>query len=398
MTYHEKYSGVRQVGQTLNLCPAVAIGGPPHSGKSVLAYSLTQTLRERGIDHYLLRAYPPDGEGDWFLESEPPYVRHFRIKGARSEAWLPTLKADVKRRHLPLLVDMGGLPTVEQETILDACTHAILLTRDAASRAEWSARIERHGLVLLADLDSDLAGSNRLSEVHPLIRGTLAGLERGARATGAPFDALVELLVDRFGQATIGARRRHLESAPVELTVDLRRLASRLTVDPQAWAPEDLCRVLAYLPQGKALGLYGRGPNWLYAALAVHTRPADFYLFDIRYGWIVPPALYLGTIAGSAPWQLHAQCISEGVLWTFRLPDAYLDLDDLVSLTLPSWPHEGLILSGKLPNWLWSALARAYDGPWLAILQPQLAGAVVIHSGGSSRIVGEVIPVRISGG
>ena len=42
----------------MELFPAVMIGGPPHSGKSVLAYSLTQALRARGVAHYVLRAYP----------------------------------------------------------------------------------------------------------------------------------------------------------------------------------------------------------------------------------------------------------------------------------------------------------------------------------------------------
>ena len=107
-----------------NPLPAVAIGGPPHSGKSVLAYSLSATLRELEVDHYLFRAYPPDGEGDWFLEGEPAFVRHFRVKGARSEAWLAPLIRDIAQRRLPLLVDMGGLPTEAQEAILDACTHA----------------------------------------------------------------------------------------------------------------------------------------------------------------------------------------------------------------------------------------------------------------------------------
>ena len=39
-----------------NPLPAVVIGGPPHSGKSVLAYSLTRALRAPSISHYLLRA------------------------------------------------------------------------------------------------------------------------------------------------------------------------------------------------------------------------------------------------------------------------------------------------------------------------------------------------------
>src|SRR5438552_6610469 len=44
--------------------PAILIGGPPHTGKSVLTYSLSQALRKRSIEHYVIRA-SPDGEGDW---------------------------------------------------------------------------------------------------------------------------------------------------------------------------------------------------------------------------------------------------------------------------------------------------------------------------------------------
>jgi CRISPR-associated protein Csx3 len=102
-----------------NPLPAVVLGGPPHRGKSVLAYSLTRALRTHAVRHYLLRAYPPDGEGDWFHEGEQDVVRHLRIKGARSEGWLPLLRRDIARRHLPLIVDMGGLPTPEQEAILE---------------------------------------------------------------------------------------------------------------------------------------------------------------------------------------------------------------------------------------------------------------------------------------
>ena len=56
-----------------NRLPAVLVGGPPHSGKSVLIYSLSQALRARGIDHYALRACP-DGEGDWSNEALPQLV------------------------------------------------------------------------------------------------------------------------------------------------------------------------------------------------------------------------------------------------------------------------------------------------------------------------------------
>jgi len=58
----------------MELFPAVAICGPPHSDKSVLAYTLSRALRTRQIAHYVLRAFP-DGEGDWANEADQALVR-----------------------------------------------------------------------------------------------------------------------------------------------------------------------------------------------------------------------------------------------------------------------------------------------------------------------------------
>ena len=57
--------------------PAILIGGPPHSGKSVLSYYLSQALRRRGLLHYLLRT-APDGEGDWMQEGEAARMQALR--------------------------------------------------------------------------------------------------------------------------------------------------------------------------------------------------------------------------------------------------------------------------------------------------------------------------------
>ena len=393
---YSKYTEDQPIGQVqFNWLPAVALGGPPHSGKSVLAYSLTQTLRKRGVNHYLLRAYPPDGEGDWFLGAEPEQVRHFRIKGAQRETWLPLLKRDIAQRHLPLLVDMGGLPTTEQETILDHCTHGILLTPDAATHAAWHARMTDHDLILLADLHSALTGKPGVEDCAPLLTGTLVGLERGTMATGPAFEALVARLSTLLASTSQGLRRRHLEQAPVELVVDLARLAHHFEVVTPHWPPTALPRILAYLPGGQPLALYGRGPNWLYAAVAAQAYPAPFYLFDARLGWVEAPHLAQGTPRPTAPLQCTQRHWPAGCLLEYRLPDTYLDITEVDILRLPAPRHAGgLILSGKLPLWLWAALARTYhDAPWLAVVQPQLPGAVVIRASQGDYTVGSVLPL-----
>lgn len=390
MFIQDKYTNISPISQTsFYPLPAVVIGGPPHSGKSVLAYSLTCALRECETPHYLLRAYPPDYEGDWFLSGEPETVRHLRFKGAESAAWLPPLRRDLAARHLPLLVDVGGLPTPEQEQLLAACTHGILLTPDATSHAAWAARFARYDLMLLADLRSDLHGVNALAAESPVIQGTLAGLERGAQAQGAAFAALVARLAALFTAATEGLRRQHLASAPAELAVDLAALARQLGQDARRWRPEALPEVLDYLPERTPLALYGRGPNWLYAAVAAHAWPASFELFDVRWGWITAPALGWGVPSERSGLAVAVRQRGECTQLDFRLLHAYLDLAQAGALTAPVVQTAGLILSGKLPHWLWAALARQYVEPaWLAVAQPQLEGAVVVRSRSAELPVG----------
>lgn len=390
---HFEYTEETQDGQiSFNLLPAVAVGGPPHSGKSVLTYSLTRALRAMDVAHYVLRAYPPDGEGDWFLGSEPEQVRHLRIKGARSEAWLPLLQRDIARRHLPLIVDVGGLPTLAQEALLDECSHSILLTPDADSHAEWHDRFARHGLVLLADLRSDLHGENGLTAAAPVVRGTLAGLERGQEAAGQAFTALVDAVAALFRPTTVDLRRQHLEHAPVELTVDLERLAQHFGQDADDWQPACLPDVLDYLPTATPLGLYGRGPNWLYAAVAAASRPAEFVLFDVRLGWTPPPVLIIGQPQAHSPLQVNLQARDAITRLDFSLPDAYLDITEAASLVVPPVTSAGVILSGKLPQWLWAALARVYQPQWLAVFQPQAGGAVVVATQTPEMPLGTLVP------
>jgi CRISPR-associated protein Csx3 len=373
----------------MNLLPAVLIGGPPHAGKSVLAYSLTRALRRREVPHYVLRAYP-DGEGDWANESDQELVRAIRVKGFGSPEWIARINRDIAQRHLPLIVDVGGRPTAWQETVFDYCTHAIVLARDEISRVEWLARVERHGLVLLADVYSDLNGQDELRESETILRGTLAGLERGQVARGALFDALVERLANLFAYSGAELRALHLAHAPTELVLELNRLGKTLNAfDAKGdWMPRALPCVLDYLPAATSLALYDRAPNWLYAALAVFARPAPLYQFDVRLGWVTPPRLELGTLPDDSPLLAHLTRHADHARIEFQLREAYLDYTDAEGLVVPSVPDDvPVVLSGKLPLWLWSALALAYArAPWLGIYQPQLNGAVIVSANESARM------------
>jgi CRISPR-associated protein Csx3 len=383
----------------MNLFPAVVVGGPPHSGKSVLTYSLTRMLRQQGVNHYVLRACP-DGEGDWSQEATPETVRNIRIKGDWSAAWVEAICRDIQRRHLPLLVDVGGKPTPGQERIFDQCTHAILLTKDAATHSEWRERIARHSLPLLADLTSDLHGKNVLEAISPFLRGTIAGLERHTAAGGRVFEALVERLATLFTADGVDHRRQHLASSPTELAIDLERLAITLEVaQPGAeiiWRPEHLPTVFDYLPAGAPLAIYGRAPNWLMAGLARLAYPAPFYSFDVRLGWSQATPLQPGSPTPDAPLQLQQRVAAEFLHLEGLLPSSYIDYSEQSEVAVPKAPPDlGMVLSGKLPLWLYSSLALTYaDTSWLAVYQPQLGSAVVVYSRVEERKVGDVFSLE----
>jgi len=383
----------------MELFPAVLIGGPPNSGKSVLSANLTQALRERGVQHYVLRACP-DGEGDWTHTADQELVRTILVPRQWTPAFVAHICRDLERRHLPLIVDMGGKPQPWQEAILDQCTHAILLTPDEAARTHWQALVTRHALLVLADLHSDLNGESRLDESQPVVRGVFAGLEWGARPQHALFDALTGRLAALFARDAQQLRREHLDAAPVETVIDLDRLARTLGVpfdgEQAIWAPRHLPAVLDYLPEAVPLGLYGRGPNWLYAAVALLAAPAAFVQFDARLGWVEPRSLRPSSPGPEGPLQFQVDVSAgysrvEGIL-----PTAYLDYSQLETLSAPPIPPAmGVMLSGKLPHWLYTSLALTFRAaPWVAVYQPQLECAVVVYSIVAAQAVGDCIAVE----
>jgi CRISPR-associated protein Csx3 len=382
----------------MELFPALLIGGPPHSGKSVLAYSLSHAFRQRGLEHYLLRACP-DGEGDWANEIDQAQVRLIRVKHGYDQEWVDYMTRDIGRRHLPLLVDVGGRPQLWQEPIFSACTHALLLAPTAEALAEWRDLARRNGLTILAELHSSLSEPAALWESSPLFKGRLAGLERGQVAGGPVFEALVTRLAPHFSYPAEELRRIHLDSAPTPNTLDLEEMARLLHVPFLArkatWQPGHLSALLYHLPAGEALALYGRGPNWLYTAVALHSQPAPFSQFDPRLGWVTPPSLVVDHPTANAPVTVTTQPLKGGGLrLDFSLATPYLDYAEAQGLTVPAVPPEQpLALSGKLPLWLTTALALTYRAaPLLAVYQPQV-GAVVVQSRLPGYKVGDLWPL-----
>ena len=379
--------------------PAIVIGGPPHSGKSVLLHSLTHALRQRGTAHYVLRACP-DGEGDWANEADQTLVQTIRHKGAFDQKFIDEMAGYIQHRQMPLLIDVGGRPQPWQEVIFQHCTHALLLIgRHPAQpeayeqvKAEWQTRMAKYELPLIALLDSVLHGVDEVQTAAPLL-GTITQLERGRTAAGPTFSALLEACQAILTLPTAELTATHQQQLPPDWHfVDLASIVAE-----GYWQPSDLPYLLAHLPAGQPVALYGRGPLWAYACAAHHTRTTPFQQFDSRLGWVSPPTLTFNSLAQPAPayWQTRWADWHGLPQLTFQLDSQLLDITTAHQLPLPPLPaDQPLVISGKLPHWFCTALARQLAHlPLLAFFQPQLGGAVVIHSAAPAYAVGDVLPL-----
>lgn len=385
-----------------NLLPAVLIGGPPHAGKSVLSYSLAKALRQRRVDHYLYRACP-DGEGDWFQEGPAGIVNEIRlrVKGQWSPEYAALAARQIEQRPLPWLIDAGGRPSDLDAPILNACTHAILLTPSEDAHTFWKDLTARYGLILLADLHSDLHGVTRLEKNQPLIRGTLANLHAHHLATGEVIEVLADRLATLFtSYDPEELRQLRLSKAPVETVLELDRYAQGATSTAEKyWLPDDLPDLVHALPPQTPLGLYGRAPVWVYGAVAAATAPVPLALFDVRLGWCAVPELRLDQAAGAhgvhaasgLEWYLH--CDEEQGILEMNVLDSALELDyeQISACSFPTLPEgQGIVCSGRVPNWLWTGLARCYQqAPWQAFYQLQTDGAIIIATHDKQHRLGD---------
>jgi CRISPR-associated protein Csx3 len=198
----------------------IVLAGPPRSGKSCLREGLKQAIRRiPGAPYPYVITACPDGEGAWFQETaarSPEEARRIKeaykaFLGGFTPAQVEKFATWVKECNLPLtLVDIGGIPSVENERICAHATHAILLAGDTDEES-WSQRLEvwrefcgRLGLRIIAEIHSDYRGSEDTIPVFGpdgVWRGSVHYLERGEPVHERPtVKALAEILVELFAR------------------------------------------------------------------------------------------------------------------------------------------------------------------------------------------------------
>ena len=369
----------------VNLFPAILLAGPPHTGKSVFAYHCSISLKKDQVQFILLRT-TPDGEGDWFLEAEKGVGMALRQeqKGEFTPQLVERAVSAVRNRSLPMLVDVGGRPQGDQFRILRACTHSILLYRTDAERTQWQAWLDETGLIPIAALRSELDGQDQITSKTGPLQGIISGLDRFNPRLGSTFTRTMAHIRGIFDYPPSMIQERHLMAAPQgALVITVSNLARTLEVPQDErghwWSPAHLPSVIRRLPSGKSIALYGRGPAWIYAAIAAHTAPAPFYLFDARhFGWMPLPPIILNSHEPDPDIRFSEEMKTDTLRLKIKSQSRFL-IPRSIYLP-PLSPASTIILDGKAPLWLTSALTRALMAQFshIALYDPRLPEPVVV--------------------
>ena len=160
-----------------------------------------------------------------------------------------------------------------------------------------------------------------------------------------------------------------------------------------------ILRLLAELPAETPLAVYGPGPNWLYGALRAHVGRQPFYEFDPRIGWVAPPPLQI-SMDLTPEVQVALRSYEQVTVLSMHIESEHLDYLQADYLPFPPVPTErGLILDGRIPHWLLTALVCLYKEAgvaWIACHQVQLEGAVVVTSRTSEHAPGDFVTLPVS--
>lgn len=209
----------------------IVLCGPPRSGKSCMRQGLKDAIRRiPGAPYPYVLTACPDGEGAWFQETvngnpELAAAAKAAYKAKFTPEYVARVGQSVAACCLPLtLVDIGGIPSPENEAICASATDAVLLMPKDMSEAafaklqaaykaaglevpenldevreSWHGFAAKLGLTVVAELCSDYHGTEdtvpQLGE-DGVYQGSVHHLERGELIADRPtIRALAEILV-----------------------------------------------------------------------------------------------------------------------------------------------------------------------------------------------------------
>lgn len=417
--------------------PKIAIGGPPHSGKTVLM-GLLRALLPR--DKFAVVEAAPDGEGitGWSAEAEQEIVRAVRRKGKFLEQFVSWACASVRNSQMPLtLVDLGGMlldeagkftphgvrVTAENERILRECDYLLVIANPSYAREAqiWADEGTRLGVKTLAILESVLVGADdevftaeiplraritRLDREHPPVGSTTA------RAVAQ----LMLLVADDAGTQLDGSEAADVNFPALAHELNLPIRGSGPDRD---WFPSCLPELISAIQTATSdkpeIKLWGNcSAGFPYHSLACDSRGVSFY--DPKVGSYValPDVETVGEGNQLLNWRVENR---DGCSFVeYAIPGQIFEVRSLPLVVPPAAQGSGVIVSGKGPWWLTGTIVRSYarsNASWVAVFTPQesvrtdvegkkwsekfpgLAPAIVVASSDSAVPVGTVIPFQL---
>jgi CRISPR-associated protein Csx3 len=130
----------------------------------------------------------PDGEGSWFQETvnqNPELASACKLayKAKFTPEFVNRIADSVRNCSLELtLIDIGGIPSIENERICSCATHIVILAGDTARFAEWRGFAQKLGLTVVAEIYSDHNGiEDKVTGIDQdnVLKGSVHHLERG---------------------------------------------------------------------------------------------------------------------------------------------------------------------------------------------------------------------------
>ncbi|MCT7979361.1 CRISPR-associated ring nuclease Crn3/Csx3 [Laspinema olomoucense] len=184
--------------------PALFIGGPPNSGKSVLSYALVRGLRGANPNRRIhLHRAQWDGEGNWAIEAKDrALVDSLRQqhKAGWSERFFQhhaEAVGHIREAMDLVLVDFGGKPKPRDVMVLHRCTHYLIITSDPEALAQWHDFCQVQGkLTPVAVIHSVLEDRVEVLQTEPFLEIIAGPWMRGesARIPDALLSAVMRLL------------------------------------------------------------------------------------------------------------------------------------------------------------------------------------------------------------
>ena len=146
----------------------VVLGIVGQTADTAVAYDRNENLRGLGPFMVLVEK----------VSADVPYVSAERIK------------TSVENCSLELtLVDIGGIPSKENEQICSGATHIVILAGDPSRIPEWHEFAEKLGLIVVAEIFSDYHGAEDNVEgvaQNGVLHGSVHYLERGENVSERP--------------------------------------------------------------------------------------------------------------------------------------------------------------------------------------------------------------------